>query len=85
MLGVHLHKPNGKFRARISRRSCGGKKHIGLYLTEEEAHKAWQKAKAKQIFDCAEVEICPKVKQALMNRYAMLIDDIENNRETLIP
>jgi hypothetical protein len=37
--GVHLHKQSGKWKAQIAHN--GKKKHIGLYATPEEAHKAY--------------------------------------------
>jgi hypothetical protein len=43
-LGVDLH--DGKFRAKI--RKDGVQKHLGYFITKEEAHRAWQKAKLEQ-------------------------------------
>jgi len=46
VLGVSFHKPAQKYQARIG---INGKlKHLGLFLTAEEASKAYQKAKLKR-------------------------------------
>ncbi len=43
-LGVHVHKQTGKFRAGLISKGVKSK-HLGVYSTKEEAHKAWQVAK----------------------------------------
>lgn len=50
LLGVHLHKPLGKWLAQIS---IGGvKKHIGVFATPEEAHAAYVAAKRQYHEGC---------------------------------
>lgn len=46
-IGVNFHKSSGKYVAQCN--SGGSQKHLGLFLTPEEAHQAWQKAKLTEL------------------------------------
>lgn len=51
-LGVNIVRPNGKFRASISK--YGKKETIGFYLTEDEASKAYKEEKTSHVKKVAE-------------------------------
>ena len=57
--------------------------NLGYYKTPEEAHRAWQKAKAAQAFDLALEQTDERVKQGLLRVYEKILSDYENNLETI--
>lgn len=67
-----------------SRCSNAGKSYVlGYHLTENLAHRAWQKAKAALAFDLALDQTDERVKQGLMRVYEKILSDYENDIETL--
>lgn len=70
LLGAHVRKGDGKIYAKAS----GSKsKHLGYFATEEEAHFAWLKDKAKSIEETAERykqedHFCKDVYKTLVNK-----------------
>lgn len=76
-----------KYRARCS--TTFGRINLGCFYTPEEAHKAWQKAKAEHILTVSEVYLkLPEsdihVYTALVSRHNLLMTDILSGKETLI-
>ena len=65
------------YRATISNR--GKKLLIGLYLTPEEAHKAWQKAKIKKAQDLAVGQTDERIVQGLLRVADKIQYDLDNN------
>ena len=65
------------YRAQISDR--GMKVLLGLYLTPEEAHKAWQKAKIKQAQDLAVEQTDERIVQGLLRVADKIQYDLDNN------
>lgn len=77
-LGTSYNKPTKKHIATVC---CEGtNKHLGLFLTPLEAHKAWQLAKAEIIEQFPTTD--PRIRKALDLRVAQLRDDHANNRIT---
>ena len=60
---------------------CNRSKNINLghYLTPEEAHKAWQKAKIKQAQDLAASQTDERIVQGLMRVADKIQNDLDNN------
>ena len=69
-IGVHLHKPTGKYQARCRNTFTGKKENLGLFLTPEEAHEAWRKRKHKLAQLVADTESDMRVVEALKKRYS---------------
>ena len=68
-IGVNLHKATGKYAAQIQ--MCGkGRKHIGLFTSPEDAHKAWLFEKNKLALMLAAKESDPRISSALSSRYS---------------
>lgn len=57
----------------------GKKLHLGYYLTPEEAHKAWQKAKIKQAQDLAVSQTDERIVQGLLRVADKIQYDLDNN------
>ena len=70
-VGVHLHKPTGKYRARCRNPFSGKNEHLGLFSTPEEAHEAWRKHKHDLAQRVAATESDPRVVEALKKRYSI--------------
>jgi hypothetical protein len=68
------------YQAQIGNR--GKKLLLGLYLTPEEAHKAWQKAKIKQAQDLAVSQTDERVIKGLQRVANKIQYDLDNNLET---
>ena len=69
-IGVHLHKPTGKYHARCENPFSGKKEHLGYFSTPEEAHEAWRKRKHELAQLVAATESDPRVVEALKKRYS---------------
>lgn len=68
-LGVTLHKATGKYAAQIHM-SGKGRKHIGLFVDPEEAHRAWLHEKNNLAMPLAAKESNPRISAALSSRYS---------------
>lgn len=92
-LGVH-YITTSKINPYRSRCSIGGKrKHIGLFPTPKDAHRAWQVSKIKAIKEAIthyteeSTNICifdQRIVTALARRVSILQDDVDNGIETLV-
>ena len=69
-IGVHLHKPTGKYRALCQNLFTGKREHLGLFSTPEEAHEAWRKRKHELAQFVAATESDMRVVEALKKRYS---------------
>ena len=69
-VGVNLHKPTGKYRARCRNPFSGKNEHLGLFSTPEEAHEAWRKHKHDLAQRVAATESDMRVVEALKKRYS---------------
>ena len=72
-IGVTWHKRANRFLSQCKQLG-GGNKYLGLFETEEAAHKAWLKEKLRLAYILAEQQDDPRVAKALIDRY-------ENYRE----
>ena len=70
-IGVSLHKPTGKYRARCNNPFSGKHESLGYYSTPEEAHEAWRKRKDDLAQRVAAKESDPRVVEALKKRYSI--------------
>ena len=68
-IGVHLHEYNNKYRAMIRQGTNRARKHLGLFDTPEEAHKAWLTSKLEQAKLLAAEQTDPRIADALIKRY----------------
>lgn len=68
-LGVYLHKPNLKFRARV-RNGEGKLISLGLFNDVNEAHEAWRLAKHKIAIEIASQQNDPRVEYSLRNLFS---------------
>lgn len=66
-IGANWDKNSNKFKAQIS--VSGGSKHLGLYETAEEAHKAWLQHKIKLAYSLSELQTDQRVAKALIDKY----------------
>ena len=69
-IGVHLHKPTGKYQARCNNPFTGKRENLGYFSTPEEAHEAWRKRKHDLAQFVAAKESDPRVVEALRKRYS---------------
>lgn len=70
--GVDLHKPSGKYKARVRRYGKG--KHLGLFTTTEEASTAYLIAKSAHIIEVAQTQQ-PNVKAGLITIAENMIEE----------
>ena len=70
-VGVNLHKPTGKYRARCGNPFTGKRESLGYFLTPEDAHEAWRKHKHELAQLVAATESDPRVVEALRKRYSI--------------
>lgn len=80
-LGVCWDKTNSKFVSYIGINSK--RKHLGYFLTREEAHKAWQQVKRDVIYKVALEQTDQRIMDALLLRCSHLQYDIDNDLETI--
>ena len=78
-LGVRDHYRDKKFYARISDSITGKMTHLGSFITPEEAHKAWQKAKIKKAQDLAASQTDERIVQGLLRVVDKIQYDLDNN------
>ena len=68
-VGVHLHKPNGKFASQCRNPFTLKKENLGMFDYPHQAHAAWLIRKQQLAFELASVQTNPVVAAALINRY----------------
>lgn len=68
-VGVILNIRDGKFMALCNYAFGGQRKYLGLFNTQEEAHKAWLAFKLEQAYLLAAEQIDDRVAKALIDRY----------------
>jgi len=69
-IGVDLHKPTGKYRARCGNPFTRKTEHLGYFSTPEDAHESWRKRKQEIAQLVAATESDPRVVEALKKRYS---------------
>ena len=69
-IGASLHKNTGKYQATCGNPFTGKNEHLGLFLSQEEAHEAWRKRKHELAQLVAATESDPRVVEALQKRYS---------------
>lgn len=79
LLGVDFHKPRQKYRASVN--TGTGRLYIGYFITQLEAHRVYQLAKADSIATAETDNL--RIRAALALRAAKLRDDHANNRITV--
>lgn len=68
-IGVNYCKRDKKFIAKCWSVEIGKQKHLGMFLTPDEAHQAWLAFKLDQAYILAEQQTDVRVAEALINRY----------------
>lgn len=72
-IGVDFHKRGDKFQARCKSVVTGKQEYLGLFLTPEEAHKAWLAFKLEQAYVLAAEQKDERVAKALIDKYENFI------------
>ena len=80
-LGVCWSKSSDKFQSQISVGGC--RKYLGVFTTENEAHRSWQLAKMKQCEMLIEQEEKTSIVKGLLRVYDKLNQDYMFNNETV--
>lgn len=81
-LGVYFEGKVGRFRANCQI-NTGKPKFLGYYDSPEEAHKAWQLAKAERIRGVSlDTSLGNRLQAALISASGRIIEDYENDRIT---
>ena len=70
LIGVCWDKREGKFRSRCSNPFTKKREHLGLFVSELEAHQAWLKRKLELATLLAAEQTDGRVAKALIERYA---------------
>ena len=70
LVGVHFHKPTGKFIAQCCNPFTKEQEYLGLFTCEHQAHLAWKARKHELACQLAELQTDPRVAAALRTRYA---------------
>ena len=73
LIGVNLSNNNNMFKSQIS--IFGRLKYLGYFKTEIEAHLAWRKAKSAYIIEAAFTQTQDNVREALLERARVLLED----------
>ena len=76
MIGVNWNKPAGKFQSRCSNPFTKKQEHLGLFDSEQEAHKAWLNRKLELAHELAAIQTDPRVAKALIDRYSKLQEQL---------
>lgn len=69
LLGVYWYKERSKFHSQCSNPFTKKKEHLGLFLNEVEAHKAWLKRKLELAHLLAAEQTDSRIAKALIDRY----------------
>lgn len=69
LIGVTWKAPNNKFQANVKNPFTKMKEYLGLFITEEQANRAWLKRKLELARLLAEKQDDPRVAEALIKRY----------------
>ena len=70
LIGVSWHKASEKFHSRCNNPFTKKYEHLGLFNSEQEAHKAWLKRKLELAHELAAMQTDPRVAKALIDRYS---------------
>lgn len=70
LIGCGFHKLTNKFQAYCNNPFTKKREHLGLFLSEKEAHEAWRKRKHELAQLVAETESDQRVVEALKKRYS---------------
>lgn len=70
LIGVSWHKGAGKFISMCNNPFTKKLEYLGLFTTEQEAHKAWAKRKLELAHELAAIQTDPRVAKALIDRYS---------------
>ena len=70
LIGVAWHKPAEKFISHCNNPFTKKKEHLGLFTSEQEAHKAWLKRKLELAHELAAIQEDSRVAEALIERYS---------------
>jgi hypothetical protein len=81
-LGVSFSNRDRLYMSKV-KIGCGEIKHLGCFKNPQDAHKAWQKAKAALAFDLALNQTDERIKQGLMRVYEKILSDYEQDLETV--
>lgn len=83
-LGVTLHKQVNGFVGQITTgRYAVCKRHLGVFKSVEEAHKAWQYYKIKQLELASEdLDLTEEIRELLLDRARRIKEDYNNDRIT---
>ena len=73
LIGVYWNKSNNAFASQVS--IFGRAKHLGSFKTQIDAHIAWRKAKAAYIIEAALTQTQENVREALLERARVLLED----------
>lgn len=68
-IGACWHKATGKYTANCSNPLTGRLEHLGLFLSEDEAHKAWLDKKLEHAYALASLQTDERVAKALIDKY----------------
>ena len=69
LIGVHWHKPAGKFQSKCRNPFTKKVEHLGYFTSELEAHQAWLKRKLELAHLIAAEQTDERVGKALIERY----------------
>jgi len=76
-IGVHWVARDKKFQASCRNPFSNKQESLGLYLSPEDAHRAWRRRKHEHALRYAEMQSDPRIADALRTRY-LTIEDIDN-------
>ena len=82
LIGVNFNKANNIFASNLS--IFGRTKYLGCFKTEIDAHIAWRKAKAAYIIEAAFTQTQDNVREALLERARVLLDDYNPDKAEVL-